>query len=281
MDSYDHRSNDDTGDEVNEDASRKNNVTISRSLFYKIAIIGIIGLMISSFLAGYSIRSLTNPITYVTVPSTLPTLPTNQIAPPYPDPSQLPTPVPTSIQNLSLGNSPFLGKANAQVSLVEYSDFQCPFCESFFANTLSHLKTEYIDTGKLKLVYKQFPLEFHPNAKPAAIASECAGEQNKFWPYHDTLFSNQSSWESLTGNQTRAALINYATNLGLNTKTFQDCYDAKKYEDKINNDISQGSMLGVSGTPSFFVGNDQKNFTSIEGAQPFESFKQIIDQKLS
>jgi protein-disulfide isomerase len=263
------------------DTKNKDSITMSRSTFYKIAIIGIIGLMVSAFFAGYSLHTLTNPVKYVSVPTSIPT---TQVAPnlaPTTDPSQLPIPIPISIQNLSLGDAPFLGHANAEVSLVEYSDFQCPFCESFFSNALPQIKTEYIDTGKIKLVYKQFPLDFHQNAKPAAIASECANEQDKFWQYHDMLFSNQSSWEGLTGNQTRMTFISYATNLGLNTESFEECYDAKKYEDKINNDMSQGSVIGVTGTPSFFVGNDEKNYTSIEGAQPFESFKQIIDQKLS
>jgi len=159
--------------------------------------------------------------------------------------------------------------------VVEFSDFQCPFCAIFFSNTLSQIKTEYVDTGKIRFVYKHFPIDFHQNAKIASVASECAKEQGKFWEYHDVLMANQTSWENLSGNDTKETFVKYAQSLGLDSK-FKPCLDSMKYERNVDMDLQQGSAMGVTGTPAFFIGNEG-NYTLIEGAQPFTSFKQMID----
>jgi protein-disulfide isomerase len=182
-------------------------ITLSKSTFYKIVIVGVIALMVSAFFAGFNLHGFTNPVTYLTVPSALPASQVPGALSPTTSPESFPEPTPISVKNLTLGDSPFLGQAEANVALVEYADFQCPFCETFFSNDLSEIKKEYVDTGKIKFVFKHLPLEFHPNAKPAAIASECANEQGKFWPFHDSLFSNQSSWQDLGGNQTNAEFV--------------------------------------------------------------------------
>lgn len=117
--------------------------------------------------------------------------------------SPLPTlapgqPTPAPKQDVAIGHLPILGNKDAAVTVIEFSDFQCPFCDQFVKNTYPQLKKEYIDTGKIAFAYRHFPLtSIHPNATPAAIASECANEQGKFWEYHDTLFQNQATWANL------------------------------------------------------------------------------------
>jgi protein-disulfide isomerase len=114
----------------------------------------------------------------------------------------IPTPTPVIRTDISAGRLPILGNKNAKVTIVEYSDFQCPYCEQFFTSTLGQIKKDYIDTGKVKLAFRQYPLPFHPNAEKAAEATECAHEQGKFWAYHDILFQNQAAWENLPQAET-------------------------------------------------------------------------------
>ena len=128
-------------------------------------------------------------------------------------------------------------------------------------------------------MYKHFPLDFHQNAKIASVASECAKEQGKFWEYHDVLMANQTAWENLSGNNTTETFVKYAQNLGLDSMKFKPCLDSMKYERNVDMDLQQGSTMGVTGTPAFFIGTGG-NFTLIEGALPFVSFKQVIEGML-
>lgn len=174
-------------------------------------------------------------------------------------------------QNLSLSTEgePILGDPSAPITMYEFSDFECPFCGKYAIEIFPKIKKEYVDSGKLKIVFKNFPLEqIHKNAKLAAEASECAFEQGKFWEYKDLLFKNQ---EKLG----RDDLINYAKNLNLNIKQFTQCLDSKKYETEVNSDLQEGIQAGVSGTPTFFIEGEK-----ISGALPFEEFKKVIDSKL-
>ncbi len=159
------------------------------------------------------------------------------------------------------------GDFNAPVTLVEYSDFQCPFCGKHFP-TLNKVLSDY--TGKVRLVYKHFPLGFHENAQKAAEASECANEQNKFWEYHDKLFENQASGFSL------ANFKQWANDLSLNASKFNDCLDSGKYASKVQADATDGQSRGVQGTPTTFV-----NGQAVSGAVPYESLKAVIDQVLN
>ncbi len=238
-------------------------ITLSKNTFYKLIITGIVGLMASAFFIGYTIHSEMHPLTSANFPSTVP--------------AQTPPSTPVTVTNISIGNAPLLGSSVANVTVVEFSDFQCPFCASFFSNTLSELKKEYIDTGKVKFYYKHYPLDFHQNAKVASVASECAKEQGKFWEYHNTLLGNQTAWETLVGNNTVKKFEGYAVDLGLDPNKFETCLDSLKYERIVDSDLEQGTMLGVTGTPAFFVGKEGK-YTLIEGAQPFESFRQAINE---
>jgi protein-disulfide isomerase len=185
--------------------------------------------------------------------------------------------------------SPVLGNANATVYVIEFSDYECPYCqasEGTNQEVISRLKEgdstweapipnvieEYVNTGKVKLVFRNFPL--HTNSKEAALAAFCAKEQGKFWEYHQTLFKD---YDALTSND----LKKYAADLNLNLNQFNQCLDSKKYENNINNDMNDGNALGVSGTPAFFIGNEETGYEKIVGAQSFSVFKQIIESKIS
>src|SRR3989344_1746733 len=179
-------------------------------------------------------------------------------------------------QDVSVDDDSFLGKKSAPVVVVEFSDFQCPFCRSFWRDTLPLIKSEYIDTGKVRFVYRDFPLGFHPGAIPAAQATECAEDQGKFWEMHDKIFIEQDKQGSGTVQFGVDDLKRWAGELGLNTGEFNSCLDSGKYAEEVSNDLKDGQAAGVSGTPSFFI-----NGRSIVGAQPFSAFKAIIDEGLS
>ena len=186
-------------------------------------------------------------------------------------------------------DSPILGNLNATISVVEFSDYECPFCqasEGTNQEVIASLKQndpeweapvpkiieEYVNTGKVKLAFRQYPL--HPNSKDAALAAKCAQEQGKFWKYHKILFENYNA-------VTDTDLKKYAVDLNLNLSQFNQCLDSKKYEQSIQNDLNDGQSLGVSGTPTFFIGNEEKGYEKIVGAQSFSAFKEIIDSKLT
>jgi len=169
-------------------------------------------------------------------------------------------------------DDPFIGDENAPVTMVEFSDFQCPFCGRFRSQTFDQIKAKYIDTGKVKFVYRDFPLEsIHPQARPSAEAAECADEQGKFWEYHDKLFEEQQVWASAGSTEFKK----YATDLGLDTKQFNTCLESGKYKDEVSNDLADATRAGGQGTPHFVIGK-----TPISGAQPFSSFEAAIEAEL-
>lgn len=175
---------------------------------------------------------------------------------------------PTSVQKVNVPISPddpIKGNLEAKVTIVEFSDFQCPFCGRV-EPTLKQIFQTYGD--QVRLVYKHYPLPSHQYAQGAAQASLCAKEQGKFWEYHDLLFENQ---EKLTVSD----LKKYAQELGLKQDQFNSCLDSKKYQSQIGADLRAGQAAGVSGTPAFFI-----NGQLVSGAQPFENFKAVIDQEL-
>jgi protein-disulfide isomerase len=161
--------------------------------------------------------------------------------------------------------SPSRGPANAPVEIVEFSDFQCPYCLAAHS-TVKRVLDTYGD--HIHFVYRHFPLPNHPNAHPAAEASQCASEQGQFWPYHDRLFANP-------GKLTDADLKQSAAELRLDTARFNACVDSHKYKDFVDADVKAGQEAGVSGTPAFFI-----NGRELTGAQPFETFKKVIDEEL-
>ena len=139
---------------------------------------------------------------------------------------------------------------------------------------------EYIDQGKVKLVFRDFPLQNHPNAVPAAVAAECANDQGKFKEMHDVLFDNQNQWNKQEIGGALSLFSQYATEMQLEKETFDSCLTGGKYIEEIQKDRQQGVDYGVSGTPGFFIGNDQIGYVELRGVQPFESFKKIIDAQL-
>jgi len=159
------------------------------------------------------------------------------------------------------------GSENAKVTLIEYSDFQCPYCARHYG-TINQVVENYGD--KVRIVFRHFPLSFHPEAQKAAEASECASEQGKFWEMHNKIFEANTA-----GTMSVTKWKEEAKNLGLNTKKFNDCLDSGKYADKISQMAAGGSAAGVEGTPATFV-----NGELVSGALPYDQFKQIIDSKL-
>jgi protein-disulfide isomerase len=161
---------------------------------------------------------------------------------------------------------PVLGLANAPVTVIEFSDFQCPFCRQVMP-TLKKLREAYGD--RVRIVWKDFPLtSIHPQAFKAAEAGQCAREQNKFWEYHDRLFENQQALQL-------DFLKKYAVDAGLDTAKFNACLDTAKYAERVQAQMGVGNQLGVSSTPSLFV-----NGRMVNGAQPYETFAAIIDEEL-
>jgi protein-disulfide isomerase len=168
------------------------------------------------------------------------------------------------------GSIKVMGKEDAPITITEYSDFQCPLCKKYFDDTFSTIVEQYVNTGKVKYVFKHFPLNIHPEATPASIASECALEQDKFWEMHDQLFMNQQQWSS------QADHINtfkgYAKNMQLDEGKFNECLDNKTYSASVNADYEEGLKSNVRGTPTLYI-NDQP----VIGAQPTANFTKIID----
>ncbi|MFZ8908033.1 MAG: DsbA family protein [Nitrosopumilaceae archaeon] len=194
-----------------------------------------------------------------------------------PTPQQAPQPL-----RISLDDDPIRGDPDAPITIVEFSDFQCPFCARFHVQTLPSILEEYIAEGKVNLVYRDFPIQsIHPNALPAAVAAECADEQGKYWEYHDTLFEKQSSWARLDSNSAISTFSQYATDIGLEKEQFDSCLGSGKYLEEVQGDLRDGRDYEITGTPGFFIGNEKIGFVKLNGAQPFESFKRIIDAQLA
>jgi protein-disulfide isomerase len=178
-----------------------------------------------------------------------------------------PTAIP--VYSVEIGDAPFWGPEDAPVTIVEYSDFECVFCESFTNNTYPLLKRDYGD--RVKFVFKHFPvIQIHPNAENAAFASECAREQGKFWEYHDILFLNRQAL-------TIPDLKRYAAQVGVeNIEQFNECLDTQKYRERVLADMRSGNEYNVGGTPTFFI-----NGKPFVGAQPYQLFVRAIEDALT
>jgi protein-disulfide isomerase len=176
------------------------------------------------------------------------------------------TPVSVKIRR----DAPSLGAG--KVTIIEFSDFQCPFCQSFYNGAYKQIKAKYIDTGKVKLVFMHFPLAFHANAQKSGEASECANRQGKFWEYHDLLFKySKSDGAGLD----IASLKKYATDLGLDTTKFNICLDKGETADMVKADMAEGQRVGVSGTPTFVI-----NGKKVVGALPYDQFEKTIEEAI-
>lgn len=185
----------------------------------------------------------------------------------------------------SIDDDPVLGDKNAPVTVIEFSDYECPFCKRHFDSTYTELVKKYIDTGKVKLVFRDFPLSFHePMASKEAIAASCAGDQGgdkKYYEFHDEIFRRTTS--NGTGLDD-AKIKTIANDLKLNMGTFTTCLSNPSKADEVKKDIADGSAAGASGTPTFLIGKSTSNGkidgNLVVGAQPFAAFQAIIDPLL-
>jgi len=250
--------------------SDEEQISIKR-ITYKKLIYTLIGLgLILSFLSGYQVGIFDSSIPTIQasinsqIQNSQGTIPTND-----------------GLVQVSFDDDPLLGDKNAPVTIVEFGDFQCPFCKRFHTETLPDLKSNYIDKGIVNLVWMDFPLEsIHQNAVATSIAGECAEEQGYFWELHDRIFAEQENWQGLPTSFAVIDIKRYASEIGMNENEFNSCLDSEKYRQKVLDDFSYGSRIGISGTPAFFVGNQQVGFVQISGAQPYSVFESIIEKYL-
>ena len=182
---------------------------------------------------------------------------------------------------LSMDDDPVKGDRNARLVLVEFSDYQCPFCERYFRETLPEIEKDYIKTGKLKYVFRDIPIEAaHKDAFKAAEAAGCAFDQGKFWEMHDRLFANQTALGL-------SDLAQHAQAIGLDVPKFQQCLDRGEYTTEVRKDMADGQKAGMTLTPTFYLGLTEPNsskvkvLTVITGAKLYGTFKEAIDSALA
>jgi protein-disulfide isomerase len=180
---------------------------------------------------------------------------------------------------LDVADDPIKGSADAQVALVEFTDYQCPYCGRYVRTVMPRVMKDYVDTGKVRYVLRDFPLPFHKEARNAAFAAHCAGEQGKYWEMHDLLFKNQKALE-------REKLPEYAAALGLDTAAFDECIASGRYDSTVTKSLEDGRKATISGTPSFVVGvindgSEVKGTKIIRGAVPYAVFKSTLDAMLN
>jgi protein-disulfide isomerase len=168
-----------------------------------------------------------------------------------------------------------IGREDAPLTLVEFADYQCPYCRQFHMVTYERLKKEYIDSSKLRFVSRDLPLEIHNNALAAANAGRCAAEQNQFWPMRETLISHADKLDS-------NALEGYAHDIGLNVDQFRSCVASEKYLPSIRADIAEANAMGIMGTPTFVLGKASGGHiegVKLVGAQPYEVFAKLLSER--
>lgn len=187
-----------------------------------------------------------------------------------------PPPAPTFIEGDFSDDDAILGDKNAPVTIIEWSDYECPFCKRHFTNTFPQIKEKYIDTGKVRYIFRDYPLGFHnPNATEQAIAAECARDQGgdeMYFTYHDLIFTNTNSNKSFP----KSRLYELADEAGLNQAEFTECLDSEKFKGEVLKDLADGGKAGVTGTPGFLI-----NGQVLKGAQPFSAFEAVIEAALA
>lgn len=174
-----------------------------------------------------------------------------------------------------VGDAPTRGNKNAKVAVVEFTDFECPYCGRHHRQTFSRLDSDYISTDKIQYIAKDFPLSFHTNGVSSAVAARCAGEQGKYWDMHHALFENQRKLsDSLYKTQ--------ADLLGLDASAFAQCLQDPEQKKRVNQDIDNGERYGVRGTPAFLIGTIEQgvmtNLQFVSGAQSYDRFAHILDR---
>ncbi len=165
-----------------------------------------------------------------------------------------------------------LGKADAPVKIIEFADFECPGCGQFATVTEPDVRSRIIQPGLANITFYDFPLPQHKNSQPAHNAAACAADQNKFWEFHDRLYATQDQWNTEATDNPRPFFEKYAADLGLNTKVWGDCYDARKHNGRILANLAEGERRQVGQTPTFII-NDK----AYPGALPYDALKAIVD----
>jgi len=184
-----------------------------------------------------------------------------------------------SFSNLVTADTPLKGDPSAPITLIEFSDFQCPNCGRFARDTSPQIEATYVESGMVSIAYKHFTI-VGPDSKPAAMASQCANDQGMFWEFHDELFNNQSKGN--TGWVNRDNIKQFASNIGLDMQSFNSCFDSNKYSSLVENDLNLAKQLKFTGTPSFLVlKNDGSKPIVLTGAYPFATFQKIFDDSLN
>lgn len=244
-------------------------ITIKKSTYNKILAVVVVMAVAFSFTAGFVLGGSGKTTANIVAGS----------AQAQPQPNQADPPGRVQV---SLDDDPQMGDKNAKVTVIEFSDFQCPFCRRSYSDSIPQLKSEYVDTGKVLFVYRDFPLDsIHPGARPAAVAAECADEQGKFWDYHNKVFDEQNKQGKGTVQFSNDDLKKWAADIGLNTQQFNLCLDSNKYDAEVRKDLQDGVTAGVSGTPTFYIGSPSNGYIQLVGAQPYSSIKQTIEQELA
>jgi protein-disulfide isomerase len=186
--------------------------------------------------------------------------------------------IPVPEAPLSLDGAALIGDPAAQAVMLEFSDFECPFCGKFSAEVLPSLQKQYIESGRLLLAFRHLPLNIHPNAQPAALAASCAAEQNKFAPFHDLLFANPKALDA-------DSLSKYASVVGLDRRSYSSCLEATA-PGRVTADTDLAKLLGVTGTPAFFVGVQGPDLKltvqkTIKGTKPISDFVAAVESALA
>lgn len=186
---------------------------------------------------------------------------------------------PAPVSSVSVRGEPFRGDSGARVALIEYADFECPYCGEYERKTFPKILSDYIISGKVKYFYRDLPLPEHARALPAARAARCAGEQGKYWEMHDSIFAKQNALSV-------PALLDRAHTLGLDTAKFTECQSSEKFTSDIQKSVSEAQKMGIDGTPTFFLGvvgpdGEVTIEKRLQGAAPFDVFKTEIDVLLA
>ncbi len=196
-------------------------------------------------------------------------------------PTAAPQPSVSASQVMQLGaRDAILGNQNAPVTLIEYGDYQCPFCGRFFSQTEPQIITDYVNTGKVKMVFRNFAF-LGPESTAAAQAAECAQEQNKRWAYSDALYAGKVADDAKGGGEddgyfNRTLFLKLANQIGLDMTQFTGCIDGNKYASLVAQQKNDASAAGVNSTPTVFINGQQ-----VLGAQPYSAFKVVIDAALT
>jgi len=259
--------NDDIEKIANNQISKEpESVTIKKSTLNRLIIGVTLAAVVSAFLGGYVLGTETAQSSETIIKNSKDTADqsSNKIA------GSLNFDIPTFAR--------FLGDESAPISIVEFGDYQCPFCKRFFDQTEPQLMQEYVMSGKAKFYFLDFVI-VGADSLTLAEGAWCAEEQEKYYQYHDYVYSNQGEENSGWGTPEKVKL--FARDLGLDVEEFSLCLDSKKYETRVQQLTALAQGLGSTGTPTTFIGNDEIGFTQITGAQPYAAFQQVLDQLLA